>query len=243
MKKLNPLLLFFSFLFFSCEKDITVDLPETESKLVVEGRIEPGVPPLVILTKSTGYFDETNIKSIENSFVKDAIVTVSDGTNMVTLSQYCTSTFTESELSLISQLSGVPIESLKSINYCFYTSLDPLMFGKIGKSYKLSIDYSGKEYEGTTKIPLAIPLDKLWFKVESGKDSLGYVWATLKDPDTLGNCYRWFSQRLGKDNSFIAPNGSSFEDKFVNNTTFDFAYYRPSTPGSTAKDDNNIERD
>ncbi len=87
----------------------------------------------------------------------------------------------------------------------------------------------------------AVPLDSVWFKIQEGKDSLGYVWAHLRDPDTLGNCYRWFAKRLGKDKSFIAPSGSVFEDKFINGKEFDFAYNRGSVPNSNAEDDNNEE--
>ena len=87
-------------------------------------------------------------------------------------------------------------------------------------------------------------MDSVWFQIQESlpdNDSLGYVWATLNDPDKLNNCYRWFAMRVGKDSSFIAPIGSSFEDQFVNGTTFDFAYNRGSIINSTADDDINDE--
>ena len=39
-----------SIIFLSCQEEITLDLPQAEEKLVVEGAIEPGFPPYVILT-------------------------------------------------------------------------------------------------------------------------------------------------------------------------------------------------
>ena len=39
----------------------------------------------------------------------------------------------------------------------------------------------------------------------------------------------------------MAPFGSAFNDKFIDGKTFDFAYDRPSIPGSTAPEDNNAE--
>ena len=72
--------------FISCEKEVEVDLPETEAKLVVEGVIEQGQPPIVLLTKSQSYFAPTDLGSIANIFVKDAVITVNDGTTTVTLS-------------------------------------------------------------------------------------------------------------------------------------------------------------
>ena len=128
---------------------------------------------------------------------------------------------------------------MRSFNYCIYSTLNPQLFGVLGKTYTLNILAEGKSYYSKTKIPFPVPLDSLWFKPE--KDSLGFVWATLDEPDTMGNCYRWFAKRLGKDKSFIAPIGSAFEDQFINNTRFDFAYFRGSVPGSEREDDNNVE--
>ena len=47
----------------ACEKEITVDLPKTEQKLVVEGTIEPGQPPIVLLTRTESYFDPLDASS------------------------------------------------------------------------------------------------------------------------------------------------------------------------------------
>jgi hypothetical protein len=50
--------LLLSNLFFlsSCTKDITVSLPHQEDQITVEGHIETGVPPYVILTKSSDFY-------------------------------------------------------------------------------------------------------------------------------------------------------------------------------------------
>ena len=49
------------------------------------------------------------------------------------------------------------------------------------------------------------------------------------------------AMRAGKDSSFIPPFGSSFEDKFVNGTRFEFAFQRGSLLNSSAEDDINEE--
>jgi hypothetical protein len=64
----------------------------------------------------------------------------------------------------------------------------------------------------------------------------------MTEPATPGDHYRWFAKRIGKDQTFLAPLGSAFDDKFINGKTFDFAYDRAVLQGSTAADDNNIER-
>ena len=48
----------------ACEKEITVDLPRTDPKIVVEGTIETGRPPLVLLTRTQNYFDPTSIEAL-----------------------------------------------------------------------------------------------------------------------------------------------------------------------------------
>jgi len=39
----------------SCEKEISNEIPERESKIVVEGSIENGSPPIIFLSKSFSY--------------------------------------------------------------------------------------------------------------------------------------------------------------------------------------------
>jgi hypothetical protein len=63
----------------------------------------------------------------------------------------------------------------------------------------------------------------------------------MTEPAGLGNCYRWFAKRIHKDSSFIAPRGSTFDDKFIDGQSFDFAYNRGRLPNSTAADDTNDE--
>ena len=64
-------LYFISIILFSCQDEITLDLPQAENKLVVEATIEQGYPPYVILTKNQGYFDPINSGTFSNIFVTD----------------------------------------------------------------------------------------------------------------------------------------------------------------------------
>lgn len=201
-------------LFSSCEKDITVDLPQPEEQLVIEGYIEPGQPPYVLISKTAPYFSSFDENSLLQYVVKNAKVTVQCVEDNVTDTLF---------------------QVIADTGY-FYVSFG--MIGQAGKTYNLRVvTEDGKVATATTRIEQPIPLDSIWFKIQEGKDSLGFVWAHLTDPDTLGNNYRWFAKRIGKDSSFIAPIGSVFEDKFINGKSFDFAYNRGSVPNSTAADD------
>ena len=72
---LIPLLII---LISGCTSDINLDLPAGEQKIVVEGHIEPGIPPFIMLTKSTGYFSSTSLEDIANSFVHNAVIKISE---------------------------------------------------------------------------------------------------------------------------------------------------------------------
>lgn len=212
----------------SCERDITVDLPQGEEKVVVDGYVENGLPPYVILSRSQGYFDPIGVNTLNNLPLRDAVVTVSDGTNTVPLNEIDT------------VINGVAIGG-------FYTAIDPvtgqiLMLGTPGKRYRLEIStVKGERLSAEAMLHQPIPLDSVWFRVQGDLDSLGWAWARLSDPDTLGNCYRWFARRLGKDDFFLPPFGSTFEDKFINGRSFDFATSRGSIFNSSADEDVNEE--
>ncbi|MGL6268840.1 MAG: DUF4249 family protein, partial [Chitinophagaceae bacterium] len=77
MKKF--LFLLIAVAFFSCEKDIDIELDDTTESLVVDGSIESGQPPLVILSKSLNYFSKIDPEILQNSFVRNAEVYISDG--------------------------------------------------------------------------------------------------------------------------------------------------------------------
>lgn len=233
----------------SCQKQVQIDLPEAESKLVVEGKIEQGLPPIVMLTRSIGYFEETDINTFENLFVRDAVVTVSNGTITETLQEVCTQNLPDTLLPLVEELTGITVAELEQFNYCIYTSLNPAIWGEVGKMYRLNIVSEGQTYNSQTVIPALNQLDTAWFEVFGDRDSLGFMWANMTDPDTLGNCYRWQTQRINsypngeqKDPTFIAPNGSAFDDAFINGLSFEFGYDRGIATGSDKPDDSNEER-
>lgn len=230
MKKIIPFYLAVIFFFglSSCEKDIDVKIPESENKLVVEGWIEQGLPPFVILTKSASYFEKSDLTAFQNSFVHGAIITVSDGTTSVELTEFCSQNYSDAELMIIAGAIGISFETLKSVNYCLYSTFSGFQ-GAVGKNYSLKIVNDGKTYTSSTQIPNLVPLDSVWFKIDKGYEDkgLGYIYGHMTDPDTLGNAYRWSAKREGKDDSFGAPLGASFNDKLINGKSFEFGYDRP----------------
>lgn len=222
-------ILLFAVLFLaSCEKNIDLDLPDASSKIVVEGYVEAGFVPYVILSRSQNYFDPIGQSTLNNLPISGAVVTISNGVDTVQLTEVDTT------------VNGVSVSG-------FYIALDPntlvpTMLGIPETTYHLHIvTAEGEVATSSSFLPPPIALDSTWFKIQENLDSLGFVWAKLNDPDTIGNYYRWFAKRLNEDDYFIAPFGSTFEDKFINGQNFDFAYNRGTIQNSTAEEDNNEE--
>jgi hypothetical protein len=227
MKKIHPyILLFILITTVSCERDATIDIKGGEQKPVVYGWIEPGMPPVVILTQSKPYFGTTNFSELSDLFIHNANVTVATDNYTAPLSEICSQNVSPSLLPVIAEYLGVDSATLSQVNYCVYTTFDSNIFGQTGKKYFLNISFDSYNLSSETEIPQPVALDSVWFKVQPPATNLGFIWATLSDPPASGNCYRWFAKREGKDFSFIAPMGSAFEDKFINGTTFNFAFNR-----------------
>jgi len=242
----------------SCQKEITVDLPLAPAKIVVEGSIEQGRPPVIMLTWSQGYFEPTDLTSLESYFVRDADVRVSNGIDTVQLPMVCASELSPEELEIAAELLGLDPQSLSQFDICLYTTLDQSVWGEIGKTYTLWVDQDDHHLKSVTKINELVYIDSLWFLIPNAEpiDSLGFIFGTLTDPDTTGNAYRWYARRINrypswvpeqylvgqvKDPTFIAPIGSVFDDQFFNGLSFEFGYYRGQQANSSKFDDRNEE--
>lgn len=257
-QRIRPLLLAIPFaacLFMGCEKEITVDLPDVVSKVVIDGSIEPGSPPVILLSKSQGYFDPVDLTSLEDIYIKGATCTLSNGTTTAELDELCVADLPEELLGDVAELLGFPVEVLLQLDLCAYTAVSNTdIWGEEGKDYTLTVDFEEHHLTAHTKINPVVALDSTWFSLSGNSDSLGFLHAQISDPDTIGNAYRWYAQRINayepwaeqtgeqKDGSMIAPLGSVADDEFFNGFTFEFAYFRGIEAASQKDDDFNAER-
>ena len=196
----------FSMFLISCEKNITVNLPQSPSQVVVEGYVEIGQAPYVYLSYSNSYFAPLDSQALADFTIKGALVTISDGLVTDTLT-----------------------EAIPAYGY-FYISTK--LTGTINTTYTLTVKTKkGEVVTAQTYLHQPVALDSLWFKKQPVNDTtLGFVWARLSDPGTAKNNYRWFAKRLYRDSNFIPPFGSVFDDKFINGSTVDFGFNRGSSP-------------
>lgn len=195
----------------SCEKEVHINLNNGESQLVVQGAIETGLPPYVILSKSIGYSPTIDLSTLANTYVHGAVVTVSDGSRTVTLREY--------------QIDSV----VQHTSYSFYIysvdSADPQSLSFVGQLehyYTLHISFEGKDYTSTTKIPNPKPLDSLWAEKTDtvNNPDARVVWFKYTDPDSLGNCFRYFTST--NRGPFYPWINSVFNDDIINGSTVSY---------------------
>jgi len=242
--------------FSSCEKEVELIIPPAENKIVVDGYIENGQPPIILLSQTRDYNEVLDANSFNDFYLGGATVVVTHNGIRDTLTEICTADLPDELIESVAELTGLNATLLSEVNLCGYTDLGGTLIGTAGTSYGLEIDLNGSRLTSTAKIPEVVTLDSLYFRLagDDPTDSLGFAYAQLTDPDSVGNAYRWFAKRINtypewseqageqKDAQFIAPLGSSYDDSFFNGLNFEFAYYRGALASSGKEDDLNRER-
>jgi hypothetical protein len=221
-------------LFWGCTKEVNIEIPGYKEQIVIDGRIETDSPPIVLISKSKDIFSPTNIDAFINGFVSGAIVIISDGTITDTLVEICSDNLPPGSEEIVSGLLGIPPAQLTSNPICGYTSFNPEIWGQVGKTYLLKIQYEGKEYIASTEIKPTTPLDALYWKPEENVSDYGFSWAKLSDPANQYDAYKWEVKRINKgvggqpiDPIFQPTFNPVFDDDFFDGLTFDFFYENP----------------
>jgi len=196
-------------LFVACEKDINFDLKDASKLLVVDASIENNQPPVVILTKSLNFYSTIDPALLFKSFVRNAEVTISNGTLTHRLKEY-----------------GQLLTGTDSLYYYSIDFANPstAFSGQLDTRYTLSIKVEGKEYTANTTIPtLAKRLDSIWWKPAPFSEDTTKVILMLKatDPPGLGNYIRYFTSK--NNNPFLPGENSVFDDQVIDNTTYELS--------------------
>ena len=195
-------LFIFSTFLISCTEEITPSLSQANEQLVVEGSIEPGFAPYVILTTNQGYFDPINQNTYINSFVN------SEDVDSIKVWYY-----DEDGETISKSLKRVPIEiseALISEAIPLYTIADSLElydmlnnpgqyeFSQAGRTYYLEIQWNNQVITAQTTIPESTPLDCLWVEKSENadKDFKCDIRAVYSDPANVQNNVLISSKRL-----------------------------------------------
>lgn len=225
-KKLHSLFLLL-IVTLSCIKEIDLDLPGHEARIVVDGRIETGQPPFVLLSTSQDIFASTNSNDLLSNYISGATVTVSDGANAVILDELCANDLPAEWQPIIAQLFDISPDELSMLDLCFYTTVNSIIFGEVGKTYDLTISYENEIYEAETTIVPTVSLDTVYWKESKPNGNKGFSWARLSDPAGIYNAYYWEVKRLGQDDLFRTTLNPAVDDTFFDGLTFDFPYENP----------------
>jgi hypothetical protein len=213
---------------------VDIDIPEHKERLVVDGRIETGGFPVVLISKSNDIYGETNSNQVLGSFESGAVVTVSDGTNEVILNEICSNNLPPSVAEAFASFFGIEESELGDFDLCLYTTTNPAVVGEVGKTYTLNILHENEEYDASTSLLPPVPLDSIYWKEDPDSPDNGFCWATLSDPSGQGDAYFWEAKRI-HINTEGDPTDELFQntfnpanvDDFFDGLTFDFAYENP----------------
>ena len=153
-------------------------IPAAESGLVVEGWIENGRHPVVIVTTSVPTTTEyQDWESLYDHLVRWAKVTISDGEQSVVLTgKYSDDYFPP---------------------YIYTTAR---IVGEVGKTYRLTVEYEGMTATAVTSVPEPVELEYIKVKeVEAGYK----IVAGIRDDKSVKNYYRFFSMVEGADSTYV----------------------------------------
>lgn len=223
-------------LFSACTKEVEIDIPGFEEQIVIDGRIEPGLPPIVLISKSKDIYAPTDLNAFMSGFVSGATVTVYNGTTTVNLTEICTDALPPGTEQYVADLLGIDVNELPNLHICGYTSFDVNIFGEVGKTYDLTVVAEGNTYTASTTIVPPTALNTLFWKPNGDLSNYGYSWANLSDIPGQYDAYMWEVKRINKDEfgnekdaSFARNWSPVFDDEFFDGLTFDFFYDNPFT--------------
>ncbi|MEZ5024645.1 MAG: DUF4249 family protein [Chitinophagales bacterium] len=255
-----------SLFFISCETVVNYELPINATKIVVEGSIENGHPPLVILSKSFPFFGNVNFNNLDELLIKNAVINVSDGNRTVTLMEYNKQALvdlSEGDFNLIyptlEQIIAPSLEQFGDIeitqdtirkyllflpNFTFYTVApsDIDFIGEVNRAYGLAINliddatFGTRALSAVTTIPGLVNMDSLWVEdhPNSEIDTLFQLRTRFRDPDTLGNFYRYFTRVNG--GAWLTASASVFDDGFINGESIPFSVTKGQTERAKLED-------
>lgn len=178
-------------LFNSCEKEETYN----SDSLVVEGWIESGDNPVIIITKTISldkYFWYNG--ELDQLVAMWAKVFIDNGDTCVRL-----------------------LNKIDRDYYPPYYYTTPDIIGEPGKTYKLTIEYQGRIVTAETTIPKPIPLDSIAYSPLPEIDSLFEINAYFKDVENEHNYYGFFTRIKNRETRYYPSLLGLFDDRDFSN--------------------------
>jgi len=219
------------FLLHSCTKEVQIDIPGYEAQVVVDGRIETGGFPIVLLSRSQDLYSPALLSAYVASFISDATVSVSDGSTTITLDYVAVSSLPIESQKTVAEILRAELSDVQAVPLFVYSTTNSAMLGMVGKTYTLTIVDQGKTLSGSTTLAPPVALDTLSWIPESADSIYGYCRAKLTDPAGQNNAYKWEMKVITdtgtgpKDNIFRSSSSPYFSDQFFDGLSLEFDTY------------------
>ncbi|WP_190809036.1 DUF4249 family protein [Flagellimonas sp. S3867] len=207
MKK-RLVILLVSIHFFACEDVVDADLPETETRLIVNGIVRVDItqeflPIKIKVTETNGFFEEPSITSLEN-----AILLVGepnpDAPDLLNLAPKILKELTPG--SGIYEPDTVNVDERIRTEFISPTTV-----------FLLILEHKGKRYAAQTQYSMTVPIDRLELGTETLFDEDDTeVKITITDVPDDENYYV-FDFGFGE---FLA-----LDDQFIDGKEFEFSYF------------------
>ncbi len=182
--KIITSMIILSLLCSSCTEDKFI---EAEPQMVVEGWIDDGGYPIVMLSQIIPVSNkEIQIDDLKDYVITLGKVTISDGENEIVLT------------------------GKKNNNYFppyIYTTNK--MRGEAGKTYHLTAEYKNFYATATTTIPPKVEIEKIIAENNNGKYSIS---AVINDNPDEKNYYKFFIQIADRDLNYLSSNHAVIDD-------------------------------
>ena len=174
----------------SCNNDDFKVGINLESKIVVEGWIEEGDVPQLILSSSIPITEVVDSTNVLDHVIRSAKVTVSDGQKVEVLK--------------------VKNDKDRLPPFAYYGSE---IIGEAGKTYTLKIEYLNRIVSASTTIPKTVNLTSAEYVKNNVADTTGYVFVKFDDPLNEKNYYQIATRLEGQEPIFVPAFYGNLDDK------------------------------
>lgn len=174
----------------SCSDRMGMDTEPFDAPLVVEGWIEYGRTPVVMLTTGIEVSEqERGIFALMENVIRDAKVTIEHA-------------------GVVYPLSARLSDEYMLKNY--YTT--DVLRGELGGKYRLEIEWQGKKATAVTTIPAPGHIDSLYARPSSTADSLCTIQAIFHNDQPKPNYYKFFTWDKTRQNGYAPSFMGTFSD-------------------------------
>lgn len=197
----------------SCEKDITINAPDSQQKLVVEGWIYSDEQPVVLLSKTYPAYGTINfLQLLDSLYLRGASMAIFSNGITYPLAEVTFAEMPEEQQRQIAALYQIPFEFAFLLNNLpVYTDTTGTLTGQINGVYDLEIFYEDKILTASTLIPDVNGIDFLSYQINPDIDTLATVFINITVPNNTDRFIRYATRRNSNQFFFPSATGSVFD--------------------------------